>query len=82
MNMKTRKHIIIAVGTSVLAASSNQDEPIGTLELPIEAQISGGITNVASRAAGSDWAVGDQIGITAESTGGTSYSNVCYAIYY
>lgn len=72
--MKTTKYLLLGGVVLALASCANQDEPVTKLDSPVAVEFVGGISNVASRASGSQWAEGDKIGIT-----GGNYANIPYS---
>ena len=71
-----KKIFLLATATAALMACSNNDEPLNNE--PIAARIIANINGASStRAAGTQWGTGDEIGVTSGS--GTSYANVKYA---
>jgi hypothetical protein len=74
--MNKKNYLFIALAALAFTACSNDDEP-GVNNGPVAAQVTAGIEGVQTRAAGTSWDKGDQIGITAESTK-TNYTNVLY----
>lgn len=75
--MKTKKYLFLAAAAMAFAACSNDDNAVNNA--PVAARITAGIDGVQTRAAGTTWEAGDQIGISC--TGGkTAYTNVPYSI--
>lgn len=75
--MKTGKYLYLGMAALAFAACSNDEEAMDNR--PVAAQVSAGIEGVQTRAAGTVWDAGDQIGISC--TGGkTAYTNVLYTI--
>lgn len=74
--MKASKYLFLGMAALAFTACSNE-EVIN--DGPVAAQVSAGIEGVQTRAAGTVWDAGDQIGISC--TGGkTAYTNVLYTI--
>lgn len=75
--MKASKYLCLGMAALAFAACSNDEEAMDNR--PVAAQVSAGIEGVQTRAAGTVWDAGDQIGISC--TGGkTAYTNVLYTI--
>ena len=74
--MNTKLFALAALALS-LAACTNDNEVTdnGPVAARVNAEISGA---VATRASGTQWATGDQIGISTVEGTGTYYNNVCY----
>ena len=60
--MKATKYFLVAATALTLGACSNDNEPMADGD-PVAAKVYAGIGAVQSRAAGTEWANGDQIGI-------------------
>lgn len=75
--MKTKKFLILAAAATAFAACSNDSEPTND-NAPVEAQISASINNIGTRAAGTEWADNDEIGISTTNNVKTSYANIPY----
>lgn len=73
----TNKYYLIPTVALMLASCSQTDEP-GTVSEPKAASFSAQIGNTASRAAGTEWSVGDAIGIFGVS-GTKAYDNLKFA---
>lgn len=63
--MNKKNYLFIVLAALAFTACSNDDEP-GVNNGPVAAQVTAGIEGVQTRAAGTSWDKGDQIGITAE----------------
>lgn len=79
--MKTtmKKYLYLAAAALALTACSN-DEELTVNNGPVAAKIYANINGVQTRASGTSWNDGDQIGISSASTGKTNYTNICYNV--
>lgn len=69
---------VIFAATLALAACTNDNEPTAPDNGPMAAQVNASIEGTTTRASGTEWAVGDQIGISSVSSGLTQYENIPY----
>lgn len=77
--MKASNYLFMAAAAVVFAACSNENDSVN--DGPVAAQINAEIDGMTTRASGTEWAVGDAIGVTETSTTGkgkTRGSNVKY----
>lgn len=69
---------IIFVAALALAACSNDNEPATPDDGPVAARVNASIERTMTRAAGTDWATGDRIGISTVGNTLTQYENIPY----
>lgn len=69
---------VIFAATLALAACTNDNEPTAPDNGPVAAQVNASIEGTTTRASGTEWAAGDQIGIFSVSSGLTQYKNYPY----
>lgn len=71
------KYIYLAAAAFMLAACNNDEMP-ATADTDVALKVNAAIGSVSTRATGTKWTNGDQIGITTTSDTRTKYSNVPY----
>lgn len=71
-----KQYILLAATALTLAACTNDET--ATLDSPVALKVNASIGTVDTRAAGTQWADNDQIGISTVDGTATSYANVCY----
>ena len=71
------KYILLAATALTLAACTN-DEMTTATDGKVALKVNASIGTVDTRAVGTQWTTGDQIGISTEEGTGTYYNNVCY----
>ena len=72
-----KRYILLAATALTLAACTN-DEMTTATDGPVALKVNASIGTVDTRAAGTQWADNDQIGISTVDGTATSYANVCY----
>lgn len=72
------KYLMVAALATVMAACSNDENEVN--DGPVAAQVSAGIDGVQTRAVNTTWEAGDQIGISTNTSGLTTVTNVLYTI--
>lgn len=75
--MNMNKYILLAATALTLAACTN-DEMTTATDGKVALKVNASIGTVDTRAVGTQWTTGDQIGISTEEGTGTYYNNVCY----
>ena len=75
--MKTTKFFLLAATAMAFASCSNDNEPVIDNGEPVAVKVYAGIGAMQSRAAGTSWDAGDEIGISCVSAS-TTYNNVQY----
>ena len=72
-----KQYILLAATALTLAACTN-DEMTTATDGKVTLKVNASIGTVDTRAVGTQWTTGDQIGISTEEGTGTYYKNVCY----
>ena len=72
-----KRYILLAATALTLAACTN-DEMTTATDGKVALKVNASIGTVDTRAVGTQWTTGDQIGISTEEGTGTYYKNVCY----
>ena len=72
-----KQYILLAATVLTLAACTN-DEMTTATDGPVALKVNASIGTVDTRAVGTQWTTGDQIGISTVDGTATSYANVCY----
>ena len=72
-----KQYILLAATALTLAACTN-DEMTTATDGKVALKVNASIGTVDTRAIGTQWTTGDQIGISTEEGTGTYYKNVCY----
>ena len=72
-----KQYILLAATALTLAACTN-DEMTTATDGKVALKVNASIGTVDTRAVGTQWTTGDQIGISTEEGTGTYYKNVCY----
>ena len=72
-----KRYILLAATALTLAACTN-DEVNTATDGPVALKVNASIGTVDTRAVGTQWTTGDQIGISTVDGTATSYANVCY----
>ena len=75
--MTTMKLYIFLAATALTLAACTNDET-ATPDSPVALKVNASIGTIDTRAAGTQWALGDQIGISTVEGTDTDYANVCY----
>ncbi len=75
---KMKKYILFAAAALVLAACTNENDPMTPADGEVAARIVADIDHVATRASGTSWNPTDRIGVSTVSAGKTSYTNIPY----
>ena len=72
-----KRYILLAATALTLAACTN-DEMTTATDGKVALKVNASIGTVDTRAVGTQWTTGDQIGLSTEEGTGTYYKNVCY----
>ena len=72
-----KQYILLAATALTLAACTN-DEMTTATDGKVALKVNASIGTVDTRAVGTQWTTGDQIGLSTEEGTGTYYKNVCY----
>ena len=72
-----KRYILLAATALILAACTN-DEMTTATDGKVALKVNASIGTVDTRAVGTQWTTGDQIGLSTEEGTGTYYKNVCY----
>lgn len=75
--MTTMKLYIFLAATALTLAACTNDET-ATPDSPVALKVNASIGTIDTRAAGTQWTLGDQIGISTVEGTDTDYANVCY----